>query len=323
MTTMVTQPALYCNMLNHLIVTTLLISGLTVASCQNDRAQFDADHTDESPLVMPGDDSLAVHKALKDKDIQMALELLKSYPPFMDVKDPEYQETPLHIAAHRDHIEVCRWLLDNGANVHDSAYSHFMPIHLTNSGEITTMLLEAGANPTVEDAWGYTALQSAVFHEYEDKVQAILSMGHELDIRSATMRSDKTRIQEILQSDPDVLKDADEDPGLWGSSTPLGIAAGDGDMELVQLFLSHGASVDAGTRMPNAGGGKATALTNAVWGGHYDIAKLLLEKGADCNVTGGKFHSTIGSYAKKHGTEEMIKLLESYDCPMTDWWDEK
>ena len=61
--------------------------------------------------------------------------------------------------------------------------------------------------------------------------------------------------------------------------------------------------------MPNAGG-EATALSEAVWGGHAEVVSLLLHNGARMDATGGKYYPTIFDYARQHSSCEILNLLE-------------
>ena len=115
----------------------------------------------------------------------------------------------------------------------------------------------------------------------------------------------------LAREDPAALKPRHATVNLWGGDTPLALAAGQGDIELVKVFIDAGADVNDGTVMPNAGLGKATALTNAVWGGHKDVVELLLRRGASTNVVGGKFYRTILDYARANSRPEIVSLLEN------------
>jgi ankyrin repeat protein len=57
------------------------------------------------------------------------------------------------------------------------------------------------------------------------------------------------------------------------------IAAAKGDTKTVKGLLDKGVNVD--TRDPS---GNTTPLGHAVWGGHDDTARLLIERGADVNA---------------------------------------
>jgi hypothetical protein len=104
---------------------------------------------------------------------------------------------------------------------------------------------------------------------------------------------------------------ARHDESVGRGHTPLALAAGHGDLELVKVFLDAGADVNDGTVMPNAGDGKATALTNAVWGGHKEVVELLLRRGASTDVVGGKFYKIILDYARANSPPEIMSLLEN------------
>jgi ankyrin repeat protein len=63
-------------------------------------------------------------------------------------------------------------------------------------------------------------------------------------------------------------------------NTPLGGAAGRGDLQAVQALLAKGASINQQPRGMNGW----TPLVQAIWGQHTNVAYFLLEKGADPNI---------------------------------------
>jgi ankyrin repeat protein len=60
-------------------------------------------------------------------------------------------------------------------------------------------------------------------------------------------------------------------------STPLMAAAQHGHLEIARTLVDAGADVNAARSEPERG---RTALIDAAWGGYTDIVRLLLEKGA-------------------------------------------
>lgn len=61
--------------------------------------------------------------------------------------------TPLHVAAHYDHVNVALLLLDKGAFPHATAKNGYTPLHIAskkNQMDIATTLLEYGAKPSAE-----------------------------------------------------------------------------------------------------------------------------------------------------------------------------
>lgn len=61
-----------------------------------------------------------------------------------------------------------------------------------------------------------------------------------------------------------------------------------------------------------------TALTNAVWAGDKEVVQLLLVRGADTDVTGGKFYPTILDYAVEYSSPEIVELLRKAGAKMSD-----
>lgn len=61
--------------------------------------------------------------------------------------------TPLHVAAHYDHVNVALLLLDKGASPHAMAKNGYTPLHIAakkNQMDIASTLLEYGANTNSE-----------------------------------------------------------------------------------------------------------------------------------------------------------------------------
>jgi hypothetical protein len=252
--------------------------------------------------------SSPIHLALWEGDIETALALLEENPDLVRLQDDRYEETPLHMAAQRDYIQVVQWLVEHGADVNATAYNGFTPLHLTTNGTIARILIEHGANLDQVDNLGNTPLQSAAFQGCDEVVEAILESGYPMDLRTALMLGEREYALELVQEDSSLLTNQIEGWSLWGDTSPLGLAASLGDLEMVELFLARGAPVDSTTYMPMRG--SATPLTNAVWGGHKEIVRTLCAYGADPNIaSGGKYYRTIMDYAIVYSEPEMIWIL--------------
>jgi len=106
-------------------------------------------------------------------------------------------------------------------------------------------------------------------------------------------------------------KGADVDGGWASSSSPLSHAAYEGNRKLVDLLLARGADVigDGGSKCP---------LNAAAEGGHFEIARLLISKGA--KVDRAWVHAWVRTkewielllsnraiYRKKKGVEDLIR----------------
>lgn len=259
-----------------------------------------------------------VHQALWDGDVETAMALLGKNPSLIHSQDDDLQRTPLHIAARfgdpetskwSGKIHVVEWLVEHGADVNAVAYNEFTPLHLATNGTIARILIEHGANLDQTDNHGNTPLQYAAQIGKDEVVQEILDSGYSIDLRSALFLEERDIAKKMVEENPTLLT-VPEQSNLWGNTTPLGIVAGQGDLELVEFFLAQGASVDSKTWMPNVGYSPATPLTNAVWGEHTEIVQVLCSYGANPNIaTGGKFYTTIFDYALYNSDSEMIWTL--------------
>lgn len=79
------------------------------------------------------------------------------------------------------------------------------------------------------------------------------------------------------------LLSAGADPSVAGpSGSPLYIAAGLGDVTIVEMLLDHGARVDVGG--PGTGGYRATPLNAAIRYRQFEVARLLVDRGASPNI---------------------------------------
>ena len=256
-----------------------------------------------------------VYRALRgrDGDADLALRILREDPTLASERDPDGR-TPLHVAARVGSLGVVEWLVSNGAETNPVSANNSTPLHLTTSQEIARVLVRGGADPRARNGWGFTAMQKAAQERHPEVVRVFVELGYELDLKSALFLEERESAKTILREHPEQATKPGEASNLWGDVTPLGIAAANGDLELVRLLLEAGAPVNGRTVLPNCHFRCATALTNAVWGKHIDIVKLLCQNGADCGAAGGKFYATILDYAREHSSTEMLAVLENH-CP--------
>uniref|UniRef100_A0A673KMU4 Ankyrin repeat and MYND domain containing 2b n=1 Tax=Sinocyclocheilus rhinocerous TaxID=307959 RepID=A0A673KMU4_9TELE len=89
----------------------------------------------------------------------------------------EYGMTPLMHAAYKGKADMCRLLLQHGADVncneHEYGYTALMFAGLSGNAEITEMILDAGAETDLVNSVGRTAAQMAAFVGQHDCVTVI------------------------------------------------------------------------------------------------------------------------------------------------------
>lgn len=202
--------------------------------------------------------------------------------------------TALHWAAFHDRTKLVKKLIDAGADV--NAVNHFAVPVLTvacrNGNEsIVKLLLEQGADPNKALRGGETPLMTAARTGKRGAVKALLAHKAEIDAKE---RNDQTAIMWAAAagnaSVVQLLIDAGADyrAALKSGFTPLFFAAREGRTEVVLDLLNMGLDVNEPMQVkkksksgPLPG---TTALMLAIENGHFELAAILLERGADPNV---------------------------------------
>lgn len=92
------------------------------------------------------------------------------------------------------------------------------------------------------------------------------------------------------------------------NSAPIHIAASDGHREIVEYLLQCGAVLDVS-------GPEQNPLFGAIYGGHTEIAKLLIDSGIDTTVryTGEQMKDMDArAFAKEWGRTDIVRLLDAH-----------
>jgi ankyrin repeat protein len=91
--------------------------------------------------------------------------------------------------------------------------------------------------------------------------------------------------------------------------TPLVWAAANNRLAAAAWLLRNGATVSRGTFGGPSHGEGVTALHLAAENDHVEIARLLLEHGADPSVEDANYHSTPSGWAEHFGSKRVHRLL--------------
>jgi uncharacterized protein len=213
--------------------------------------------------------------------------------------------TPLHWAAYRDDLSKVDQLIRGGANVNaanDIGVTPLWSASLNGSLPVVKRLLEAGARPDAPLLSGETPLMAASRAGKSAVVEALLAKGANPNARGP--RGQTALMWAVSQKHGDVVKlllaanaDVHARSESWsqmmavpphglpeynrmiphGADTALMFAARVGDATSARLLVEAGSNVND----HDAWGVSATTL--AAFSGHGEIARYLLDKGADPN----------------------------------------
>jgi ankyrin repeat protein len=235
----------------------------------------------------------------------LALSLVLIAPAYAQEAPSGDGSTPLHWAAYRDDLTNVDRLLRGGANVNaanDTGVTPLWTASLNGSEPIVKRLLAAGANPNIALLSGETPLMAAARAGKTAVVDALLAKGANPNARGT--RGQTAVMWAVAQKHADVVKrllvggaDVHARTDTWsqmmavpphglpeynrmipqGADTALMFAARVGDLASARLLVEAGANVNDF----DAWGVSATTL--AAFSGYGEIARFLLEKGADPN----------------------------------------
>ncbi|MCE2515293.1 MAG: ankyrin repeat domain-containing protein [Acidobacteria bacterium] len=209
--------------------------------------------------------------------------------------------TPLHWATHADDAEIVGQLLAVGADPEAANRYGVRPISLacTNGNEaIVELLLDAGADPDTALTEGETALMTAARTGALDVVRLLLDRGANVNA-AETWRGQTALMWAAAEGHahliPTMLSHgADVAARSTKGWTPLLFAVREGRIGVVQTLLEAGASVEESlpvTEETRRGGTSAeraatglNAFLLAAANAHYELAALLVDRGADVNV---------------------------------------
>jgi len=149
------------------------------------------------------------------------------------------------------------------------------------------------------DKNGVSAILLATYYSRKDIVEALLKTGMDLDIFEASAAGQTDRVRELLKQNHELVNQFAPD-GFY----PIGLATFFGHKDTVELLIANGA--DVRTAAKNAM--KVTSLHAAAAGKWIDIAKILLEHGADPNARQMSGYVPLHEIAGQ-GSIEFAKLL--------------
>jgi uncharacterized protein len=215
--------------------------------------------------------------------------------------------SPLHLAAERGSAPIVKALVDAGALVDAKTTTGATPLMLAAAAGETaaiTVLLDAKANVNAtESEHGQTPLIFAAANNRVDAVKLLIARGADpnqptklIDLMALSKNGENPDGRNLAIK-PETRKPArparvlipgverqpliNEQVAWQGGMTPVLYAARQGYIDVVKALLD--ARVDVNQRK---GGDNVSLLLMATINGHFDLANMLLERGANPNLVG-------------------------------------
>jgi ankyrin repeat protein len=149
-------------------------------------------------------------------------------------------------------------------------------------------------------------LLQAIYGGDQARADELLAANPELDVFEASAAGRAERLRELLDEDPS-LANAWADDGFQ----PLGLASFFGHVEAARVLVERGAEVNSASRNDM----KVMPLHSAAATGdpdaRYELAKLLLEHGADPNARQQDDFTPLQA-AEQRGDQRLAELLRQH-----------
>ena len=178
------------------------------------------------------------------------------------------------------------------------------PLHhaaAKNRPDMVRLLIALGADPNAPDATGATPLTTAAQENGDPGIVSdLLAAGARPDFLTALGLKQHDRAEALLREDPARI-------GPQGRDTiALHLAVSKKNLAAIEWLIAHGVDVNAKRSMWDC---NHTALHMSIENGAIDIARMLLDAGADPDVRDDKYRATALGWAHFFGREDFAELI--------------
>lgn len=235
------------------------------------------------------DGTTALHWAVRANDVELVRDLLRAGANAAAAN--RYGIAPITLAATNGSVEALGALLEAGASANTLSAGGepvIMTAARTGNPAALKLLIGKGADVNAREKWfGETAVMWAAAENHADAITVLAESGADINARSTVI--DAPVLEFPRSGGPN-------SPFPRGGWTALMFAAREGAIDAARTLAALGANLDAAA-LPQTDiplkpeefktaeqGIGTTALVFAIINSHYDLAAVLLEKGANPNI---------------------------------------
>src|SRR5215211_524368 len=184
-------------------------------------------------------------------------------------------------------------------NEHDRTPLHHAAAR--NRPKIVPLLLDLGADPNATDATGATPLTTASQEDADPAIiTTLLGAGAKLDFVAAINLKRYDLAEAMLDDEPSRI-------GPQGRDTiALHLSVAKKNADAVHWLIAHGVDVNAKRILWDC---NHTALHIAAGNGATDVARLLLDAGADPGIRDDKYDATVLGWAEFCEQDDIARLI--------------
>ena len=270
--------------------------------------------------------------ARKNGDIQQIISMIEDEHLDINGKEEGTQQTLLHIGAQTGNVELCKWLIEHGADVRARDKNENMAIHIAayfGNGDVVDLLAQHdGETVNLKNFHGNTPLHCLMNGKditMEKRMDAFMVLKKHGADTTMTNNKNETILQRAIvneglnkgyQYDQRIIDELVGDAKAHESSrgdhhgeTPLYTAAFFGNKPILEALCGAHVSTSDGDEEG------WQPLHAAASRGHDDCCRILLGNGADVNSE-NKIGITPALVASQNGHVEVLKVLVEFHADL-------
>ncbi len=221
----------------------------------------------------PSPPEISIHEAIKKGNYEAIRQHINAGTD-MNIFD-DYNSTPLNIAVSLGKNEIVSSLIDNGADINfNKDYPPLWKSALQGHYNISSLLINKGANLDAKTIAGETALHAASAAGHDRIVNLLISKGSQINLLN---NKNQTPLDYAIElGEKNIANFLIDKGGKYGSIHSASFA---GDLNAIREFIADGSSIHLLDKYEGMG-----SIHWAARGGNIEAVKFFLDSGVDINA---------------------------------------